>query len=217
MWGHLVGTSTLTVGHAFAMARFLSLSILLAAVLYGIWPYYSILRINNALEKPEAEALAPVVDLIAIQGHFKARIESGVDSLLPQDQNRQPGSSQSGSSAGSQNDSQNGGQSSAQNALQLDADKVLGWLAGNLKQLGDAALDQAITLDWVRSTLLAATRRANSEAGPQGNSSLIGAVDFAFFESWNRFVIRLGRLGESPTFVILTLDGAEWRVTDITH
>lgn len=195
------------------MARFLGLSILLAVVLFGIWPYYSILRINNALQSPDAEALAPVVDLVAIQGHFKARIESGVDSLLPRDQSRQFGSRQSDSSAGSQN----GSQSNAQGALQLDADKVLGWLAGNLKQLGDAALDQAITLDWVRSTLLAAVRRADSEAGPQGDSSFIAAVDFAFFESWNRFIIRLGRLGESPTFVILTLDGAEWRVTDITH
>ncbi|MBK5941923.1 DUF2939 domain-containing protein [Halochromatium roseum] len=195
------------------MARFLGLSILLAVVLYGIWPYYSLFRINNALQSPDAQALAPVVDLVAIQRHFKARIESGVDSLLPLDQNRQPGSSQSDRSAGSQH----GRQSNLQDALQLDADKVLGWLAGNLKQLGDAALDQAITLDWVRSTLLAAARRADSEAGPQGDSRFIAAVDFAFFEGWNRFVIRLGRLGESPTFVILTLDGADWRVTDITH
>jgi hypothetical protein len=194
------------------MARFLGLSILLAVVLFGIWPYYSILRINNALNNPDAEALAPIVDLVAIQGHYKSRIEGGVDSLLPHNQNRQLGSSQRDRSA----DSQNGNQSSPENALQLDANKVLGWLASNLKQLGDAALDQAITLDWVRSTLLAAARRADSQAGPQSGSNFIAAVDFAFFESWNRFVIRLGRLGQSPTFVILTLDGAEWRVTDIT-
>jgi hypothetical protein len=94
-----------------------------------------------------------------------------------------------------------------------EADKVLRWLTDNLKQLGDAALDQAITLEWVRGMLLDAIERAT---GPQGRT-LITAVDFAFFESWDRFVVRLGSLGDAPTFVILTLADGEWRVTDITR
>jgi hypothetical protein len=94
-----------------------------------------------------------------------------------------------------------------------EADKVLRWLTDNLKQLGDAALDQAITLEWVRDMLLNAIARAT---GPQ-ERNLIAAVDFAFFESWDRFVVRLGELGEAPTFVILTFADGEWRVTDMTR
>lgn|GEM_PF-241502 len=199
------GFSATTPGLHIAMARFLGLSILLAIVLYGIWPYYGILRINNALEASDAQALAPVVDLAAIQAHYKARVGGSVDSLLPQGQMDQ-------AESGSANRS-SGDQASSQNPPRLDADKVIGWLASGIKQLGDAALDQAISLDWVRGTLLAASQRASG----QTSTNFIGAIDFAFFESWDRFVIRLGKLGADPTFVILTLAGSEWRVTDITH
>jgi len=162
------------------MARILGLMILLAAVVYGIWPYYSVLRLSMALEKTDPVALAPLVDLPAIQSHYKARIGSHVSGFVP-----------------------NG---------DSESDKVIGWLANNLKQLGDAALDQAITLDWVRANLDGAARRASG----QGGSTLLTATDFAFFESWDRFVIRVGKLGDAPTFVILKLEDGEWRVTDIT-
>ncbi|WP_462322072.1 DUF2939 domain-containing protein [Halochromatium sp.] len=207
------------------MARFLGLLLLLGVVLYGIWPYYSILQINRALQDPEAEALAPLVDLAAIQSHYKKRVEGTVEGLLPRGSGHQPDGP---------HDRQGGAASErhAQTGLQLDADQVLDWLSDNLKTLGSAALDQAITLDWARETLLAASQRAagqrHRQAGAQGGAqtssqtgtrtgtSFIEAVDFAFFESWDRFVIRLGRLGQRPTFVILTLDGTQWRVTDIT-
>ncbi|MEA3640919.1 MAG: DUF2939 domain-containing protein [Lamprobacter sp.] len=195
------------------MARFLGLSILLALVLYGIWPYASILRLNNALENPDTEALAPLIDLAAIQAQYKARIGSSVDGLLSRVTDRQTEAAQSGPPASRQPANHSNGE---QNLLQLDTDKVLGWLANNFKQLGDAALDQAINLDWARSTLVAASQRADDPAGPN-SSNFISAVDFAFFESWDRFVIRLGKLGAAPTFVTLSLQGHQWLITDITH
>ncbi len=166
------------------MVRILVLLLLLAVVGYGIWPYASVFRINSALEDQDAQALAPLVDLAAIQAHYKTRIGDSVSGILPQ-----PSSS-----------------------TQSEADKVIGWLRNNLEQLGDAALDQAVTLDWVRNILLEASRRAN---GP-GGGGFIQAVDFAFFESWNRFVIRLGELGQDPTFVILSFEAGAWRITDIS-
>ncbi len=162
------------------MARLLGLLILLAVVAYGIWPYYSVFRLGTALEQPEPDALAPLVDLPAIQAHYKERIAGPVSGLMP-----------TGDS---------------------DSDKVIGWLAANLQKLGDAALDQAITLGWVRERLISAVKRANDH----GSNTLLTAVDFAFFESWDRFVIRIGRLGEAPTFVVLRLQDGKWRATDIT-
>lgn len=163
-----------------AMARILGILILLGIVGYGLWPYYSLFRLNTALEAPDSAALAPLIDMPKVRAHYKARVGDRVSGLVPQ-----------GTS---------------------DADQMLGWIADNLKQLGDAALDQAITLDWVHGTLVTAVRRAN---GPE-QGSLFAAVDFAFFESWNRFVIRIGKLGQNPTFVVLQLEDGAWRITDLT-
>lgn len=166
------------------MIRILFLLLLLAVVGYGIWPYAGVFRINSALEDQQTQALAPLVDLAAIQAHYKTRIGEGVSAILPRSSSDAPS----------------------------DADKLMGWLRNNLEQLGDAALDQAITLDWVRNALLEASRRAN---GP-GGGGFVQAVDFAFFESWNRFVIRLGKLGQHPTFVTLSFEAGAWRITDIS-
>ncbi|MFP4062384.1 MAG: DUF2939 domain-containing protein [Halochromatium sp.] len=165
------------------MARILGLLFLLAVVAYGIWPYSSLFRINSALQEPNAEALAPFVDLTAIQTHYKTRIGRGISGFLPPTEDQD----------------------------QTEAEQVIGWLTDNLKRLGDAALEQAITLDWVRTTLLDAGQRADAQS-----SSFVGAIDFAFFESWDRFVVRFGEIGEHPTFVILSLEDGEWRITDIT-
>jgi hypothetical protein len=170
------------------MARILGLLLLLAVVVYGLWPYYSLFRIHSALQEPSAEALAPHVDLAAIQTHYKTRIDRSVKGFLP------PTASQD----------------------QTEADQVIGWLADNLKRLGNAALEQAITLDWVRASLLEASRRADAENRDAEDGRFIGAVDFAFFESWDRFVVRFGEIGEHPTFVILRFEEGEWRITDIT-
>jgi hypothetical protein len=206
------------------MTRLLGLALLFAIVLYGIWPYTTILWINQALEDSDTQALAPLVDLAAIQNAYKARVNRGVDRLLPAPSGRQT-DSRSGSAAGAADDTRtsdpdraNADSASQANAgrgespMQIDADRLVGWLGGAIKQFGDSALDQAISLDWVRATLLSASRRAQ---GPT-STSFIGAVDFAFFESWNRFVVRLGKLGADPTFIILSLEGSQWRITDIT-
>lgn len=162
-----------------SMARFVGILFLLVIVGYGLWPYYSLFRLDRAVDAADAEALRPLVDLSAIRTHYKERIGERVGTFAPQGDS--------------------------------DADKMIRWLTDNLKQLGDAALDQAVTLEWVRDMLRGAIQRS---AGPH-DRTLIAAVDFAFFESWDRFVVRLGRLGEAPTFVILTLEEGEWRVTDM--
>ncbi len=84
-------------------------------------------------------------------------------------------------------------------------------LARGLDRLGEAALDQYVTLAWAQETL----RDAAREATEQSPAYLISAVSFAFFESYDRFLIRLGELGEGPTHIRMRLDGMTWRVTDI--
>jgi hypothetical protein len=161
------------------MARLLGYLLLLVVLGYGLWPYYTVFRLDD-LVREEPEALAPFVDLEAIKARYQRRIETAVPAFEPRSG---PG-----------------------------ADQVVAWLDTNLTQLGEAALDQAITLEWVRDALRQAAERT-TDSRP---ALLIDAIDFAFFESWRRFVIRVGPLG-SETFVVLGLQGKDWRIVDLVR
>jgi hypothetical protein len=162
------------------MARILGYLLLLGVIGFGLWPYYTIFRLDTALSLSDPQAIAPYVDLPAIQQHYKQRLGGTVNSFVPQGDG--------------------------------DSERAIAWLAQNLTRLGDGALDQAITVEWVRNTLREAAARG-TESRP---AYFMAAIDFAFFESWNRFVIRLGPLG-GETHVVLGLKGPYWRVTDIVR
>lgn len=162
------------------MPRLLGYLLMLAVLAYGLWPYYTVFRLDDAVREAEPAALAPFVDLAAIQANYAARINTPVPAFEPR-----------------------GGPG---------ADQVVLWLNTNLPRLGDAALDQAITLEWVQSSLREAAQRT-TESRP---ALFIDAIDFAFFESWNRFVIRLGPVG-SETHVVLGLKKKDWRIVDLVR
>jgi hypothetical protein len=157
--------------------RFIGYLLLLVLITYGLWPYYSLYRLDGALVRPDTTELATLVDLPAIRANYKRRLSAGVSGMLPA----------------------------------TDPQSVSGWIQHNVERLGDSALEQAITLDWVRETLRDAVTRVTGQSPPY----LIGAVDFAFFESHDRFLIRLGRLGENATHLRLSRIGAQWKITDI--
>ena len=91
------------------------------------------------------------------------------------------------------------------------AGTALAWLQQNLRRLGDAALDQTITLEWARDDLKDAAAQATDRRPPY----FLAAVSFAFFESYDSFIIRLGELGRNATHVRMRLEDRAWRVTDI--
>ncbi|MCG6939664.1 MAG: DUF2939 domain-containing protein [Thiohalocapsa sp.] len=162
------------------MGRILGYLLLLAALGYGLWPYYTVFRLDDAVRAADPKALAPYVDLAAIKANYQRRLARAVPAFEPR------------SGAG--------------------ADQVVSWLKTNLGRLGDAALDQAITLDWVRNALREAAERTTGSRP----ALFIDAIDFAFFESWNRFVIRVGPIGNA-THVVLGLDGKDWRIIDLVR
>jgi hypothetical protein len=89
---------------------------------------------------------------------------------------------------------------------------VLGWLQQNLRQVGEDAVEETITIDWVRDRLRAAVVRASDQPRPY----FLGAVTFAFFESYDSFIIRLGELGRNASHIRLELqDHKVWRITGI--
>jgi hypothetical protein len=157
--------------------RFFGYLVLLALIAFGVWPYYYVFKLDDALSKEDTAQLAPLVDLPAIRANYKSRVAAAVGQILPP----------------------------------ADPGTALAWIRENLPRLGDSALEQQVTLQWVRDTLREATSRATGQTPP----SLISGIDFAFFESYNRFLIRIGDLARAPTHVRLSLEGYEWRVTDI--
>jgi hypothetical protein len=92
-----------------------------------------------------------------------------------------------------------------------DAGSALAWLQQNLQRMGDVALEQTITLEWTRDTLKEAAARATDRQPPY----LMAAVTFAFFESYDSFIVRLGELGRNATHVRMRLEDKTWRITDI--
>lgn len=91
-----------------------------------------------------------------------------------------------------------------------EGERLVGWLAEGLRPLGEAALEQTITVGWVRDQLRAAALRATD----QRPAYFMAGIDRAFFQSWNRFGIHLGP-PDQATEVVMSLQGLNWRVTDI--
>jgi hypothetical protein len=88
---------------------------------------------------------------------------------------------------------------------------VLDWLQGNLRKLGSNAANEMIDLQWVREALQRATREAIAEPPYY----LMKGIDYAFFDGFDSFLIRLGPLDRNPTHVRMHLRGGNWRITGI--
>jgi hypothetical protein len=80
------------------------------------------------------------------------------------------------------------------------------WLQDGIRRLGANAVERLVTLEWVRAQLLAKTT-------PGERPGFIDRIDYAFFERPDRFLVRIGVLGEDPVHFRLSLQGAVWRVT----
>ena len=157
--------------------RFIGYLILFAVIAYGIYPYYFVYRIDDAMGKDGTEELKPLVDLAAIRANYKRRVEASLGGTFDP----------------------------------TGANPMVDWLRQNLERLGDSALDQAITVDWVRDSLKDATRQATNQSPPY----LLAGITFAFFESYDTFLVRIGELGMGATHFRMSFKGKEWRITDI--
>ncbi len=94
-----------------------------------------------------------------------------------------------------------------QGALGQESGPMFDFIRGGISQLGGSAIEQLVTIEWVRAQLL-----SKSDPGPGSTPSLLKSVSFAFFESYDRFLIRIGQLGADPVHVRLRLRDWDWRV-----
>lgn len=96
-------------------------------------------------------------------------------------------------------------------AVGNDAGRVTRWLKGGFKLVSDTAVDANIDLLWVRGKL-----NTRPTQPPSPRPSFIGDISYAFFESYDRFMIRLGALDQNPVHVRMDLQADNtWRVVAI--
>ena len=82
------------------------------------------------------------------------------------------------------------------------------WLQNGLQRLGDNAIDQLVTTDWV----LAQLRSHNPDPRRGG---FFQHLTYAFFDSPDSLLLRIGELGDNPVHARLSLQKLEWRINAI--
>ena len=82
------------------------------------------------------------------------------------------------------------------------------WLQDGIRRMGDKAVDELVTLDWVREQLLSKNR-------PGDTPGFIDRIDYAFFDRIDGFIVRIGPLDEDPVHVRLSRQGPVWRVNAV--
>jgi Protein of unknown function (DUF2939) len=87
------------------------------------------------------------------------------------------------------------------------SDAFVAWLEQVIRRDGAEALEQPVSLDWVRSRLL-------SHSAPGGG--LFGALSRAFFEDPLHFSLRIGAPAASPVYARLSFNGTGWRLTALS-
>jgi len=58
--------------------RILGYLVFFALVAFGVWPYYQIFRLDDALGKNDIPALEQIIDVPAIRHNYKERLEDGL-------------------------------------------------------------------------------------------------------------------------------------------
>tara|TARA_B100000405_G_scaffold264089_1_gene200629 strand:+ start:31 stop:513 length:483 start_codon:yes stop_codon:yes gene_type:complete len=97
------------------------------------------------------------------------------------------------------------------NTVGADGGRVMRWLKEGLKLVSDTAIDANIDMPWVINTL---NTRPGDPTVPR--PSFMGDISYAFFESYDEFLIRLGELGANAMHVQLELQEDDtWRVVAI--
>ena len=97
----------------------------------------------------------------------------------------------------------------ANSAIGQGDDPISSMLRAGAKRLGESAIDTVIDIAWVRGQL----------AGPDARKgqfpALLERVDYAFFDNWNRFMVRVGELGKNPLHFRLGFADWQWRVVAV--
>lgn len=90
-------------------------------------------------------------------------------------------------------------------------DDVTAFFREGARMLTDTAVNQIIDEKWLRTRL----RRDGQAGDVEPYPSLISSLNYAFFDSWNSFLMRQGELGDDPVHVKMAFADWKWRVVAV--
>ena len=110
-------------------------------------------------------------------------------------------------------------QAQVRTSVQKETDRVIGrgdddvsrFFREGAGALTRRAVTRLVDRDWVRTRL----RRDGQPGDHRPFPGLLRHVDYAFFERWDRFGVRLGALGDDPVYVQWQFEDWRWRVVGI--
>jgi hypothetical protein len=171
--GRLVRNPRLGQRTSFTKLKRLGLALLLAGLVYLAWPYLALWGLSRAVASPDPEALSNRVDLAAVRGEIRRKLNKDSPS-----------------------------------AIGRVSDPFIQWLERGIQRLGTGALDELVTLDWVRELL-------NGQSQP--GQGFLPRVSYAFFDAPGGFAVRLDAPDRPPLHFRMTLDGVRWMVTAVYY
>jgi len=150
-----------------------TLALGLLALVYLAWPYLALWRLSQAAADPDPQALAARVDLEAVRGELRRKLNKDSPS-----------------------------------AIGTLSDPFLSWLDQGIQRLGTGALEELVTLAWVRG-------RLGAHAAP--GQGFLPQVAYAFFDAPGGFAVRLGPARPGQVHLRMDLQGYRWVVTAVYY
>jgi hypothetical protein len=96
----------------------------------------------------------------------------------------------------------------AHSAIGPLSDAFIQWLDRGIQRLGTQALDELVSLDWVRDQL--------ATGSPPGHG-FVGRVAYAFFVAPGVFEVRLAAPAKNPVHFRMALQAFRWRITAVYY
>jgi hypothetical protein len=98
----------------------------------------------------------------------------------------------------------------ADSSIENLSDPFIRWLEDGIRAKGSRAVDELVTLHWVRERLL-----EHTELPPQGG--FMGQVTSARLDGPTSFRLRIGPDGNLPVHVRMRLEGLSWQVSAVYY
>ncbi len=88
------------------------------------------------------------------------------------------------------------------------SDPFIEWIERGIRETGQSALEEQVTLAWLRDLLLARSG---------DNGGFLTRISYAFFVAPNALLVRVGEVDTGPVYLRLQPAPIDWRVTAVYY
>ena len=164
-------------------------ALILAAILYGVWPYYTLLDLTQAVQTGNAKVINERVDWSSVRASVKSQTQAYLEARLDSPERRK---------------------------LAKASPRAAGLDTAVAQSFANAMIDRVLTPEGI-ARFVGVSASRNVRARSRRASRLWRQVKFAFFVSPIHFRVDLGprRSKRAALSVTLMFKGTGWQVTDV--